>query len=62
MAMTNLERQLRWQAKRNALAKIVTGEPKEVAKNLTRHFGKDHAQAIAQAIIKPRNAPRAESQ
>jgi hypothetical protein len=39
MAFTNAEKQKRWRDKRNALAEVLAGTPKEIANGILRKLG-----------------------
>jgi hypothetical protein len=52
MPLTNAEKQARWRAKRNRMASVVDGTPKEIADGLLAEFGPDKARKIARALDK----------
>jgi len=50
-AKPNAEARKRWRDRRNALARVLMGEPQQIASNMERLFGADRAKAIAEAMI-----------
>jgi hypothetical protein len=52
VAYSNAQRQKRWRDKRNALAGVLTGTPREIAAGILRHLGPDRARKVMRALGK----------
>ena len=52
MALTNAEKQKRWRDRRNELANILTGTPRDVAEGIFSELGAKKARNVARALDK----------
>ena len=52
VALTNAEKQKRWREKRNRLAEIFVGKPKEISERILLALGPDQTRKIVRALEK----------
>jgi hypothetical protein len=52
VAYSNAQRQKRWRDKRNALAGVLNGTPRQIAAGIVRHLGPDRARKVMRALGK----------